>query len=250
MSKLLVKDKEVVVPGDILAEGMDYLPSFGTQRDKEQIIAMQVGLVNVDGRVIKIISLNGRYVPKKDDTVIGYVSDNTYSSWFVNVGYAYDGSLSLKEATTEFIERGASLSKFFKAGDIIMTKITNVTKEKAIDLTMKGPGLRKLTSGKVVEISPSKVPRVVGKQGSMISMIKEKTGCSIFAGQNGRIWIKSENPAMDKIATDAILLIQEKSHVSGLTDLIKEFLEKNVKEIAKWNTLKEMMVESLMKQGK
>jgi len=67
----------------------------------------------------------------------------------------------------------------------------------------------------------------------MISMIKEKTGCSIFAGQNGRIWIKSENPAMDKIATDAILLIQEKSHVSGLTDLIKEFLEKNVKEIAK-----------------
>ncbi len=230
MSNLLIEDKQVVVPGDVLAEGMDYLPSYGTQRDGEQIIAMQVGLANVNGRVIKIISLNGRYIPKKDDTVIGYVSDSTYSSWFVDVGYAYDGSLSLKDATSDFIERGASLSKFFKSGDIVLIKITNVTKEKAIDLTMKGPGLRKLTTGKVIEISPSKVPRVVGKQGSMISMIKEKTGCSIFAGQNGRIWIKSEDPAMDKLATDAILLIEQKSHVSGLTDLIKEFLEKNVKE--------------------
>ncbi|MBT3985556.1 KH domain-containing protein [archaeon] len=230
MSNLLIEDKQVVVPGDILAEGMDYLPSYGTQRVGEQIIAMQVGLANVNGRVIKIISLNGRYIPKKDDTVIGYVSDSTYSSWFVDVGYAYDGSLSLKDATSDFIERGASLSKFFKSGDIVLIKITNVTREKAIDLSMKGPGLRKLTTGKVIEISPSKVPRVVGKQGSMISMIKEKTGCSIFAGQNGRIWIKSEDPVMDKLATDAILLIEQKSHVSGLTDLIKEFLEQNVKE--------------------
>jgi len=230
MSKLLVKDKEVVIPGDVLAEGMDYLPSYGTTRDGEEIIAIQKGLVNVNGRVIKIIHLNGRYIPKRDDTVIGYVSDNTYSSWFVDVGYAYDGSLSMKEATSDFIERGASLSKYFRSGDIILTKITNVTKEKSIDLTMKGPGLRKLTTGKVIEITPAKVPRVVGKQGSMISMIKEKTGCSIFAGQNGRIWIKGEDPEKEKLATDAILLINEKAHVQGLTDLIKEFLEKNVKE--------------------
>ncbi|MFH1972261.1 MAG: exosome complex RNA-binding protein Rrp4 [archaeon] len=230
MSKLLVEDKQIVVPGDILAEGMDYLPSYGATRDNDKIVSMQVGLASINGRVIKIIPLSGRYVPKKDDTVIGYVKDLTFSSWFIDVGYAYDGNLNMKEATSDFIERGASLSKYFKPGDILITKIVNVTKEKAIDLSMKGPGLRKITSGKVIEITPSKVPRVVGKQGSMISMIKEKTGCSIFAGQNGRIWISGENPEMELVATKAINLIDERSHVTGLTDLVKEFLDSNVKE--------------------
>lgn len=228
MSQLLIEDKKIVVPGDILAEGMDYLPSNGTFREQDKIIAMQVGLANVNGRVINIIPLRGKYVPKKDDTVIGYVKDSTFGAWFIDVGYAYDGSLSLKEATTEFVERGVSMSRFFKAGDIVLTKITNVTKEKAIDLTMKAPGLRKLTTGKVVEITPSKIPRVVGKQGSMISMIKDMTGCSIFAGQNGRIWIRGESPEMEKVATDAIMLIEEKAHIQGLTDIVKEFLERNV----------------------
>jgi len=230
MSKLIVEDKQVVVPGEIIAEGMDYLPSYGSQREGDHIVALQLGLVSVNGRVIKIIPLNGRYVPRRDDTVIGYVQDNTYSSWFIDVGYAYDASLSMKEATSEFIERGASLSKIFRSGDIVITKITNVTKEKSIDLTMKAPGLRKITSGKVIEISAPKVPRVVGKQGSMISMIKEMTGCSIFAGQNGRIWIRGDDPNMEKVATDAIYFIQEKSHVQGLTELVKKFLEKNTKE--------------------
>ena len=35
---LLAKDKNVVVPGQILAEGMDFLPSFGTYRKNDKII--------------------------------------------------------------------------------------------------------------------------------------------------------------------------------------------------------------------
>ena len=226
MSKLLVENRQVVIPGDILAEGMDYLPAAGSFREDDKIIASQVGLVNIGGRLIRIIPLKGKYIPKKDDTVIGIVKDTTYSSWFIDVGYAYEASLSLKDATSDYIERGANLNDFYAVGDYVITKITNVTHDKSIDLTMVGPGLRRIRGGKVIKITPYKIPRVVGKQGSMITLIKEHTGCSIFAGQNGRIWIKSEDPAMDKLATDAILLIEQKSHVSGLTDLIKEFLEK------------------------
>jgi len=36
-SKLLVKDRDVVVPGQVLAEGFDFLPSYGTYRDNENI---------------------------------------------------------------------------------------------------------------------------------------------------------------------------------------------------------------------
>jgi exosome complex component RRP4 len=230
---MLTEEKQVVIPGDVLAEGMDFLPGKGAFREGENIISSRVGLLNVNGRILNVIPLSGRYVPRRDDTVIGFISDMSYSSWFVNIGYAYEASLSMKDATADFIERGSSLSDYFAVGDIILTKVSNVTKEGNIDLTMKAPGLRKLNGGKVIEITSSKIPRVVGKQGSMISMIKEKTGCNIFAGQNGRIWIRGPSPEAEKLATEAILLIEEKAHVSGLTEKVGEFLEKNKLEITK-----------------
>jgi exosome complex component RRP4 len=233
MSKLLVENRQVVIPGDILAEGMDYLPAAGSFREDDKIIASQVGLVNIGGRLIRIIPLKGKYIPKKDDTVIGIVKDTTYSSWFIDVGYAYEGSLSLKDATSDYIERGANLSDFYAVGDYVIIKITNVTHDKSIDLTMVGPGLRKIRGGKVVTITPYKIPRVVGKAGSMITMIKEHTGCSIFAGQNGRIWIRGQTPEAELLASKAIELIEEESHIPGLTDRIKKFLEENKVELVK-----------------
>ncbi len=175
-SKILVQDKNVVVPGDILAEGMDYLPAVGTFREGERVIAAQVGVVNIDNRLIKVVALGGPYIPKRDDVVIGKVTDMSYSGWFIDIGYAYDASLSLKDGTTEFVERGSELSRFYDLGDFVITKITNVTRTKYIDLTMKSPGLKKLVGGKIISVVSSKIPRIVGKQGSMITMIKEQTG--------------------------------------------------------------------------
>ncbi|MBI5798054.1 RNA-binding protein [Candidatus Woesearchaeota archaeon] len=233
MSKLLVEEKKIVLPGEVIAEGMDFLPGKGAFREGDNLVSSKLGLLNMNGRVVHIIPLSGRYVPKRDDVVIGYVKDMSYSSWFVDVGYAYEASLSLKDATADFIERGSSLSDYFAVGEVILTRISNVTREGNIDLTMKAPGLRKLQGGKIVDITPSKIPRVVGKQGSMISLIKDKTGCTIFAGQNGRVWIRGSSPEAEKLATDAILLIEEHSHTSGLTDRVAAFLEQHAMEIKK-----------------
>ena len=98
---------------------------------------------------------------------------------------------------------------------------------------MKAPGLRKMQGGKIIEITPSKIPRVVGKQGSMISLIKDKTGCNIFAGQNGRIWIRGSSTEAEKLATEAIQLINDKAHTSGLTERVGAFLEQHALEIQK-----------------
>lgn len=233
MSTLVIQEKQVVIPGDVLAEGMDYLPGKGAFREGDNIISSRLGLMNVSGRILNVHPLSGRYVPRRDDTVIGYIKDMSYSSWFVDVGYAYEASLSMKDATADFIERGSSLSDYFAIGEIILTKINNVTKEGNIDLTMKAPGLRKLHGGKIMEITPSKIPRVVGKQGSMISLIKDKTGCSLFAGQNGRIWIRGPSPEAEKLATDAIQLIHDKAHTSGLTERVGAFLDKHALEMQK-----------------
>lgn len=107
---------------------------------------------------------------------------------------------------------------------MLYAKIVSVSKYKNIQLTMKDVMCKKLRGGKIVSITPSKVPRLIGKAGSMISMIKEKTGCNIVIGQNGRVWIKGEN---EDLATQAVAMVNEKSHLDGLTNTITEFLNAN-----------------------
>ena len=77
----------------------------------------------------------------------------------------------------------------------------------------------------MIKVTPAKVPRIIGKAGSMVEMIKEMTGTQIVVGQNGLVWVKGDN---EEIATEAILTIEEKSHVHGLTDQIKTMLEEKL----------------------
>ncbi|MFH1210418.1 MAG: exosome complex RNA-binding protein Rrp4 [archaeon] len=223
------EDKNIVVPGEEIAVGMDYVPSTGTYRDGDKIIAAQLGMVSMAGRVVKLIPLSGRYMPKEGDVVIGKIANMTFSSWFVDIGYAYESAISLKDATSEFIERGADLSKYFDFGDIIVAKIVNVTRSNAVDLSMKGPGLHKLKGGRIIYVAPSKVPRVIGKQASMINLIKEKTGCKVTVGQNGWVWIQSDDPKKEFIANRIIQYINDNAHKHGLTDEVSAMLAKEMK---------------------
>lgn len=224
--QILVKEKEVVVPGDALAQGMGYLPGQWTYRKDEKIIASRLGIAHIDGRTIKIIPLSGRYAPKTNDVIICNVIDVGFSGWRLETNSAYSAMMSLKEATSDFINRGADLTQYFDVGDYVLVKIINVTSQKLIDVTAKGPGLRKLKGGRIIEVNTNKVPRIIGKQGSMVTMIKEMTGCKITVGQNGLIWISGE-PEKELLAVKTIKMIEKQSHLSGLTDMVKGYLESN-----------------------
>src|SRR3989338_7101837 len=207
MGKIQVKEKEIVVPGETLAEGMDYLPGSGTYRDGERIIAARLGLITIDSRAIKLIPLTGKYLPKRGDNIVCRVIDVGFSGWRLDTNSAYSAMLSVKDATSEFINRGADLTQFFKLGDYLIGKIVNVTSQKLVDISMKGPGLRKLSGGRIIEVNTNKVPRIIGKQGSMVSMVKNATGCKIIVGQNGVVWI-SGDPKNEFIAVQAIKKIE------------------------------------------
>src|SRR3989344_1351366 len=226
MSKIMVKDKEISVQGEVLAEGMDVLPGAGTYRNGDRIMANRLGLVAIDGRTIKLIPLSGRYTPKTGDTIICKVIDVSFSGWRLETNSAYSAMLSMKDATSEFIQRGANLTQYYDLGDYIVGKIVNVTSQKLIDVTLKGPGLRKLKGGRTIEVDSNKVPRIIGKQGSMVMMIKDYARCNITVGQNGLVWIDGD-PISEQLAIQAIRKIEKESHMSGLTDKIKEFLEKS-----------------------
>ena len=88
MSKLIAKEKEIVVPGEELADGMDFLPSYGTYREDNKIIASLMGVLNVDKRTLRVIPLAGKYMPKRNDNVIGKVARNDVSKKHLRGGGA------------------------------------------------------------------------------------------------------------------------------------------------------------------
>ena len=225
MSELKIENRDVVVPGEVLATGMDYLPSYGTYRKDDSIVASQLGLVRVEGKVIKVIKLSGVYMPKRNDTVIGKVVDVLMSGWRVDLGCAYVAVLPIRDASDRYIQKNANLRDFIDVDDWVVVNITNVTSQKLVDVSMRGPGLMKLNKGQVFKVNSSKVPRIIGKQGSMVSMIKQHTGCKITVGQNGYVWISGE-PEQEIKAVEVIKKIEQESHIEGLTDRIKEMLEK------------------------
>ena len=230
--ELHVQERDIVVPGEILATGMGFLPSKGSYRKDEQIIADRVGLVSLDGKVIKLTPLCGAYFPKVGDVIVATVIDIMPNGWRVETNCPYSAVVTLAEATTEFISRSADLTRYFDIGDVIMTKIVNVTSQNLVDVTMKGPGLRKLFGGRLMKVDPQKVPRIIGKKASMVQMIKDATACKIAVGQNGVIWIDG-TPAAELVAVNAIDQIVAKAHLSGLTDQIKAYLDKAAKDLPK-----------------
>ena len=223
--QILVKDKEIVVPGEAIAEGMSFLPGKGAYREEDKIIAQRLGMVSVEGKVIKLIPLSGKYMPKLKDKIIGRVIDVLMTGWRIDFGSPYSAVMTLKDATSEFIPRGADLTQYYSLGDCLVCQIVNVTSQKLIDVSMKGPGLRKLRGGRIIEVNAQKVPRIVGKEGSMVGMIKQATGCNIVVGQNGLIWIDGE-PEKEVIAVNTIRKIEEEAHLGGLTDRIAASLQK------------------------
>jgi exosome complex component RRP4 len=84
---------------------------------------------------------------------------------------------------------------------------------------------RKIDSGVLVPISPSKVPRLIGKKGSMIQMIEMGTNAAITIGQNGWVVVSCETPEGLSKAKKAIEMVNEKAHIANLTDLIKDMLD-------------------------
>jgi exosome complex component RRP4 len=231
------KKREIVVPGEVIATGTTFLPGENTKREDEDIIATRFGLLDKEGRLVKVIPLSGIYLPRKGNIVIGKVEDITFNGWLIDIGSPYKSFLPISECQG-FISKREDLSTIFAIGELLIALVTNV-KAKGIDLTMRDRGLHKIESGITITINSSKVPRVIGKQGSMVSLIKQETGCNIVVGQNGIVWIRGDDIEQELLAKEAIKLITEKSFVEGLTEMVKEFLEKNKKKELKKEKEKE-----------
>ncbi len=226
--KLYVKDRDITVPGELIAEGMEFLPAGKAFRDGEKIFACTIGMVSVKGHVLKVIPLAGRYMPRRGDVIIGRVTGIGNSGWTVDINSPYNADLNIGEATREYIDLAKTdMSKYYDINDYMLAEVIAITESKYVKLTTKYRPYRRLSPGNIIVVSPTKIPRIIGKAGSMIKQLKDSSGCDVVVGQNGLVWIKGL-PEKEALVAKAIKLIEKESHKSGLTDKIKALMEKGV----------------------
>jgi exosome complex component RRP4 len=222
---LLVERRQLVTPGDVLAEG-EYLAGDNTYKDDGRIYAQRLGLAEVKGKRISVVALKGPYIPRIGDLVIGRIVDVTLGGWVVDVNSPYTANLSVSDVVGKpFSPEMISLTKILAIGDIIVAKVVAFDRTRDPAITVKERGLGKVEGGVVIDLTPTKVPRLIGKKGSMINMVKQLTGCEIIAGQNGKVLIKGKNLKMVELAIHSVRMVEEQAHTSGLTDRIRRFIE-------------------------
>ena len=226
----MTKDKierKVVIPGEVIVKGENYLPGEGTEKKGDEIITTRYGLAEESNKLIKVIALSGIYQPRRGNIIIGKVENITFYGWVIDLDCPESAFLPLQEVL-KYVNKDR-LNDILDIEDMIVAKIIGVT-NRGIDLTIKSRGLGKIDEGIIIKINSNRVPRVIGKEGSMINLIKKESGCNVTVGQNGLIWIKGNKIEDELLVKKAIMFVSEKSFTSGLTDELKKWFEKEKKK--------------------
>ena len=213
--------RRVVIPGELI-DSRGSKPGEGTYADGGHVYAAQLGIVAQGDGLVSVIPLGGRYMPRADDEVIGQVVDLGPSHWLLDINAPYPAPLHATESPwrVDFGDTG----RYMDIGDSAICRVLQVDETKRVQCTMQDRELHKIEGGQIVAVSHSKVPRIIGKDGSMIQLIKSFTKIQGFVGQNGRIWIDGD-PEDVMIATRVIKLIEDHAQAVGLTEAVNAFLK-------------------------
>ncbi|TRM85603.1 RNA-binding protein [Sulfolobus sp. F3] len=219
-------------PGELIAEGDFQIPwSPYVLKIGNKYYSTIVGLFDVKDSQFEIIPLEGSYYyPKVGDIVIGLIDDIEIYGWIVDIKAPYHAYLPASNLLCRPVTPGEDLRKYLDIGDYVIAKVENY--DRTIDpvLSVKGKDLGRVTSGIVVDIMPVKVPRVIGKNRSMYETLTLESGCSMLVANNGRILANCPSQLAEKVLIEAIRKIESESHIKGLTDRIKKFIQEKLGE--------------------
>ncbi len=218
-----MEERKMVIPGETIVTGDDFLPGDGTRREGQDIVSSKYGLADMSERMIRVIPLSGVYNPRRGNVIVGQVVNITFRGWVIDFDAHFNGFLPLTEVP-RFINKG-ELRSFLDFGDVICAKIVGAD-ETSVDLSIKLRDFGKLEGGQLMKINPNKVPRVIGKEGSMVNLIKEATNTNVDVGQNGIVWLNGAKIEDELKAKKIVEFICENSFISGLTEKVEEFIKK------------------------
>ncbi len=237
--------REIVVPGEILSEDKNFIPGRGAIRQGNKIVSIYIGLKNVSGKFINVVPLRGKYRPEIGDKVIGKITDVSSVKWRVDINARDTAILKPRDAMDVYDKRSqrggrgggrssremeSETMKKYGLGDTVIAKIVSVDRVSDPTLTTVGESLGKIKEGLTISIDVPKIPRLIGKKGSMIKLLKDMTTCRLFIAKNGLVWIKGSSPELENLCIEAIRKIEREAHTTGLTDRIQYYIQEKKKE--------------------
>jgi exosome complex component RRP4 len=220
----LYENRDLVVPGDVLFEGR-IRTGDNTYRNEGKVCASRIGLVNYNRGMVSVIALEAGFNPLSGDLVVGEVIDIDLGRWVVDIGTTEDAILNVPEAIDAPFRSDLVMPEILDVGETIVAKIVDMDRRRTPILSILGKGLGKVEEGFIFRLTPSKIPRLIGKKGSMVNMILKETGCSIVIGQNGRILINGKTREHEMMVVKVIQKIEAEAHISGLTNRVQEYLK-------------------------
>lgn len=221
----LFKNRDLVIPGEVLYEGR-IRTGDNTYRTQGKVSATRIGLVDYNQNMVSVIALEAGFNPLVGDLVIGEVIDIGLGSWTVDIDAASKAVLNVPDAIDVPFRTDIVMPDILDIGDTIVAKIVDMDRRRTPILSILGRGLGKVKDGFIIRLTPSKIPRLIGKKGSMVNMILKETGCRIAIGQNGRILIHGKTREQEETVVRVIEKIDREAHISGLTNRVQRYLKK------------------------
>lgn len=215
--------RRYVIPGEIVAHG-SVRADLNVVRVGETLVSTRVGMAEIGHDVVRVVPLSGPYIPRIDDLVVGKIIGYSAFAWEADINSCFFGILPAASVFgRDYSPAKDSLSDKLGVGDMIAARVIAFDRTRDPLLSISGPGLGRIPRGRVVKISPSKVPRLIGKRGSMIKSIETGTKCRMLVGQNGVIIVVGSSEDMFK-AVKAINLVEEEAHSADLTERVQKML--------------------------
>lgn len=206
-------EREIVLPGQLLSDDGGR-GGEGTYTYDGRVYSARIGFATFRNNKVHVIPFKGAYIPQPGDRVVGIVTDVKPNGFEINLGRHLTAAIRLPDK-----KEVQALN--LKVGDVIYASV----RESGLrGVFLESGKIRKISSGLLVSMHPLKIPRLIGKRGSMINMIKRETGCDMIIGKNGLIVINGPSPESEFAAVSAIRMIDLEAHTPGLTERIKNLI--------------------------
>jgi exosome complex component RRP4 len=219
---MVKEERQIVVPGETVVSGNEFLPGDGAYRDGADVVAGRYGIANIFEKHVRVIPVSGAYYPKRGNTIIGTIVDITFNGWLIDFGGAQNAFLPVAEVPL-YVNKN-EMAEFLNFGESVIVKVWDV-KSRGVDVSMKMRGFGKIEGGMIVSVGSNQVPRIIGREGSMVKMIKDATGCDVTVGQNGKVWISGKSTDKEVIARRIVEFIGENAVSVGLTESVEKMIK-------------------------
>lgn len=200
--------KRIVTPGELITDKKKKVGENIFIKN-DCIYSSVLGILNESDDYVSIVPLNGPYVPEPNDAIVCIIKNVTNNGYIIDINAHSDC----------FIPKSL-ITKELKIGQILFARVKEVD---GVDVT-ELDNVNILPVGNIIVVPSVKVPRLIGKNDSMLNILKKYTQSNMLVGRNGWVWCVSKNISLLENVINLIIINSQKSN---LTNTIEDYLKKN-----------------------